>query len=211
MESYRNSRRHEDDYYEQQQGRAQYQQRHPSAPHPSDRYDSRRMPSPPRTQQQHHHHQQQQHQQHQQQHHIIAGASSQVQHRQASDETNRRVSSGSTHDWADDDDGEMNFNEPLLIVSNRLGSAAFRAHVAAAKDHAHVVTRVASLNANSSATGSAIQATSSPPPLPTTTLPPKCSRSRCHAAPQPCMPRLLYAALAPRLTATFFCRPGCRI
>jgi hypothetical protein len=99
MESYRSSRRHEDEHHDQQHGRMQYQQqRYPPPPSSSDRYDSRRAPSPSRQQQQ----QQQQ-----------------QQHRQTSDDTNRRVSSGSTHDWADDDDGEMNFNEPLLIVSNR--------------------------------------------------------------------------------------------
>jgi hypothetical protein len=106
MESYRSGRRYEDDHYEHQQHGRMQQQRYPSAPLSSDRYESRRLPSPPRQQQQQqqYHHQQQPPQQ---------------QQRVASEDANRRVSSGSTHDWADDDDDEMNFNEPLLILSNR--------------------------------------------------------------------------------------------
>jgi hypothetical protein len=95
MESHRSSRRFDDDHPEQQQLiRMSYQQqRHASTPLSAERIDSRRLPSPPRI------HQQQQ------------------QHRQPSDEAIRRVSSGSN--WADDDDGEMNFNEPPQINSNR--------------------------------------------------------------------------------------------
>ena len=141
MESHRSSRRHEDEYHEQQQGRVQYQQqRYPPPPLSSDRYDSRRAPSPPRSQQQ-------------------------QQHRQASNDANRRVSSGSTHDWADDDDGEMNFNEPLLIVSNRSrhsSSANFYASVS------HLFLR----------SGLAMQVTPPPRLLQRTILRPNCSKSR---------------------------------
>ena len=158
MESYRSGRRYDDE--PQHNGRVQQRQVH------TDRYDSRRLPSPPRQQQQHHQQPPQQQQQ-----------------RLASDDANRRVSAGSTHDWADDDDGEMNFNEPLLILSNR--SAALLSF-----------TNPFSLSPAdyndaccSPSAGSATLTTSRPPLRPTTTLQPKCSKSRqarCCTVSRPC-------------------------
>jgi hypothetical protein len=150
MESYRSGRRYDDDHYEPQQN-SRVQQRH------TDRYDSRRLPSPPRQQQQHHHQQPQQQQQQQQ--------------RAASDDAGRRVSSGSTHDWADDDDGEMNFNQPLLILSNRSSLAPLHSLRTCL-----LITMVRIFHPPPA--GSATLTKLRPPLRPTTTLQPKCSKSR---------------------------------